>query len=196
MSKVPSSDRLASALSSLKVSTDTTSKTSSKPSKNEEAIESWDDEDDENEAADQAASLPNMPSKHRRNPSDYPNAPPSTPAAMSPTLSSVQAQSFQGIDAAFDSVPITPTSSRTAPSSGRRSDGTVGEDKRPEKSTAVASRLIAAGLGVKAPKRTEEQRAYDKSVRDLERKRKEKEIQDRKKAEEDKEKAKRSVWED
>jgi len=194
MSKVPSSDRLASALSSLKVSTDTTPKSASK-SKNEEVVESWDDENDEDEAADQAASLPSMPSRHKRNPSDYPNAPPSTPAMLSPTLSA-QNHSFQGIDSAFDNVPITPTSTRTTPASGRRSDSTPGEEKRPEKSTAVASRLIAAGLGVKAPKRTEEQRAYDKSVREQERKRKEREIQDRKKAEEDKEKAKRSVWED
>jgi len=197
MSKSPSAERLTSALSGLKVSTsmNSPSKTSAKVSKNEGVVESWDDEDNE-QAVDQTTSLPNMPSKHKRNPSDYPNPPPPTPATMSPTLSAQAAQSFQGIDSAFDDVPITPQSSRTTPAPTRRSDSAAGDEKRPEKSVAVASRLIAAGLGVKAPKRTEEQRAYDKAVREQERKRREKEIQDRKKAEEDKEKAKRSVWED
>lgn len=196
MSKSPSAERLTSALSGLKVSTNNpTNKTSAKASKNEEVVESWDDEDNE-EAVDEASSLPDVPSKHKRNPSDYPNAPPPTPATTSPTMSAQAAQSFQGIDSAFDDVPITPQTSRTTPASTRRNDSAAGEEKRPEKSTAVASRLIAAGLGVKAPKRTEEQRAYDKAMREQERKRKEKEIQDRKKAEENREKAKRSMWED
>ncbi|KAK2932270.1 hypothetical protein FoTM2_006728 [Fusarium oxysporum f. sp. vasinfectum] len=38
-------------------------------------------------------------------------------------------------------------------------------DKRPEKTDAVARRMIAAGLGLKAPKQTEEQRAYQRSAK-------------------------------
>jgi len=60
----------------------------------------------------------------------------------------------------------------------------------------VASRLIAAGLGVKAPKKTEEQRLYEKSIREQERRKKEREIQERKKEEEQRERAKAAVWED
>jgi hypothetical protein len=56
----------------------------------------------------------------------------------------------------------------------------------------VAARLIAGGLGVRAPKRTEEQREYDKALKEKEKRKRE----DEKKAKEDEEKAKRSVWED
>ena len=37
-------------------------------------------------------------------------------------------------------------------------------DKRPEKTTAVAGRMIAAGLGVRAPMRTDEVREFDKAM--------------------------------
>ena len=81
--------------------------------------------------------------------------------------------------------------------SGRDRGGSSGDvDKRPEKSTAVASRLIAAGLGVKAPRRTEEQREYDRAVREQERKRKEREIEERNREKERVERAKAAVWED
>lgn len=68
--------------------------------------------------------------------------------------------------------------------------------RRPEKTDAVARRLIAAGLGIKAPRQTEEQRAYQRSVREQEKKRREeaKAEEERKKAEE--EKAKMAVWDD
>jgi hypothetical protein len=69
-------------------------------------------------------------------------------------------------------------------------------DKRPEKTTAVAGRLIAGALGVRAPRRTEEEREYDKAMREKERKRrneeKEKERLDKERAEE----RRRAVWED
>jgi hypothetical protein len=68
--------------------------------------------------------------------------------------------------------------------------------KRPEKTTATASRLIAAGLGVKAPRRTEAEREYDRIARDAERKRREKEREDARMAEMETEKAKQAVWDD
>jgi len=68
--------------------------------------------------------------------------------------------------------------------------------QRPEKSTAVASRLIAAGIGQKAPRRTKEEREYDAAMRAQERKKRE----DAKAAEERKvvesERMKREVWGD
>ncbi|GAM86068.1 hypothetical protein ANO11243_040780 [Dothideomycetidae sp. 11243] len=69
------------------------------------------------------------------------------------------------------------------------------EDKRPEKSTAVASRLIAAGLGVKAPRRTEEQREYDKAVRAQEKKKKEQKAEEERRRKEDDDKARAAIWE-
>jgi hypothetical protein len=66
--------------------------------------------------------------------------------------------------------------------------------RRPEKTTAAAGRMIAAGLGVKAPKKTEEQRQYDRSVREQEMKRRNKEKQDRERERQDDEKAKAAIW--
>lgn len=65
---------------------------------------------------------------------------------------------------------------------------------RPEKTTAVASRLIAGALGVKAPPRTEEQRAYDRAAKEKETRRRQKEKEDKKLEEKRIEQAKRDVW--
>ncbi|RBR17913.1 uncharacterized protein FIESC28_06352 [Fusarium coffeatum] len=69
-------------------------------------------------------------------------------------------------------------------------------DKRPEKTDAVARRMIAAGLGLKAPKQTEEQRAYQKSVREQEKKKREQEREEEKRRQAETEKAKAAVWDD
>lgn len=81
---------------------------------------------------------------------------------------------------------------------GERSARGAGEagDKRPEKSTAVASRLIAAGLGVKAPRRTEEQREYDRAIRAQEVKRREREREEERRKAEESERAKKAIWDD
>jgi len=67
---------------------------------------------------------------------------------------------------------------------------------RPEKTDAVAKRLIAGALGVRAPKKTEEQKAYDKAIRDKELKRRDMEKEAATKDLADAEKAKRAIWED
>nr|CEG04234.1 unnamed protein product [Fusarium clavum] len=69
-------------------------------------------------------------------------------------------------------------------------------DKRPEKTDAVARRMIAAGLGLKAPKQTEEQKAYQRSVREQERKKREQEREEERKRQAETEKAKAAVWDD
>ena len=69
-------------------------------------------------------------------------------------------------------------------------------NKRPEKTDAVARRMIAAGLGLKAPKQTEEQRAYQKSVREQEKKKREQEREEEKKRQAETERAKAAVWDD
>lgn len=56
--------------------------------------------------------------------------------------------------------------------------------------------MIAAGLGVRQPKKSEENRAYEKAVREKERKRREKEkVEERERVEEG-ERERRSVWEE
>ena len=79
---------------------------------------------------------------------------------------------------------------------GGASSSASTEYKRPEKTDAVARRMIAGALGLKAPKLTEEQRAYDRALREKERKRKEEERERKKKAEEEALKAKQAIWED
>ncbi|KAH7031320.1 uncharacterized protein B0I36DRAFT_363028 [Microdochium trichocladiopsis] len=68
--------------------------------------------------------------------------------------------------------------------------------RRPEKTDAVARRMIASALGVKAPKATEEQRAYDRAVREAEKKKKEEEREAERKRAEETARAKQAVWED
>ncbi|KAG5940778.1 hypothetical protein E4U59_002220 [Claviceps monticola] len=68
--------------------------------------------------------------------------------------------------------------------------------KRPEKTDAVARRMIAAGLGLKAPKQTDEQRAYQRSVREQEKKKREQEKEEEQRRRKASEMAKAAVWED
>lgn len=83
----------------------------------------------------------------------------------------------------------TPPSRTSTPSSDR-------SDRRPEKTNAVAHRLIAGALGVRVPRRTEEQRAYDKAMREQEKKKRDQEREAKKKAEEDAARAKAAIWDD
>ncbi|KMU86238.1 hypothetical protein CIHG_04026 [Coccidioides immitis H538.4] len=66
--------------------------------------------------------------------------------------------------------------------------------RRPEKQTAVASRIISSALGVRA-KRTEEQKAYDRAMFENERRKRERERELARQRREDEEKAKQAVWE-
>lgn len=66
---------------------------------------------------------------------------------------------------------------------------------RPEKQIAVAGRLIAGALGVKAPPKSEEARAYERVIREQEKKRLAKEREGRRVEAEEAERAKRDIWE-
>lgn len=70
------------------------------------------------------------------------------------------------------------------------------DERRPEKTDAVARRLIVAGLGLKAPPQTDEQRAYQKSVREQEKKRRDEGRSEQQQKADASERAKASVWED
>ncbi|KAH8598979.1 hypothetical protein B0O99DRAFT_683711 [Bisporella sp. PMI_857] len=109
--------------------------------------------------------------------SSFPSAPPPTP--ISPSYNSSQT----GFDAPFGYRPESRERER-------------GGGSRPDKTDAVAKRLIAGALGVKAPKRTEEQRAYDRALKEKEIKRREAERERERREEEERERAKRGVWED
>ena len=109
------------------------------------------------------------------------SAPPPTP--ISPTTT--HDQPFPAAGSSAGAPPFSPYDGAGGPA----------ERRRPEKTDAVARRMIASALGVKV-KLTDEQRAYDKAMRDKERRR----IQDekelaRKKAEEAA-KAKQAIWDD
>ncbi|KAK0718233.1 hypothetical protein B0T26DRAFT_741269 [Lasiosphaeria miniovina] len=111
-------------------------------------------------------------------------APPPTP--MSPT---------------YGKRPFSPTTSGPtfelpyeAPNSGLLGGTTA--SARPEKTDAVARRMIASALGMKVPRPNEEQRAYDRAVREKERRRREDEKVREKKREEEALKAKQAVWEE
>lgn len=67
---------------------------------------------------------------------------------------------------------------------------------RPDKTDAMAKRMIAGALGVRAPKRTEEQKAYDKAIKEKEIKRRNTEKEASLRAKEEAERQKAAVWDD
>ena len=71
-----------------------------------------------------------------------------------------------------------------------------GSEKRPEKTASTANRMIAGALGMKAPKKTEEQKQYDNALRQAEMKRKNREKEQRELERLEDEKAKAAVWTD
>lgn len=93
-----------------------------------------------------------------------------------------------------DSAPPLAPSSRPSQWSSPGPQNNEVSQRRPEKQTAVASRIISHALGVRT-KRTEEQRAYDRTVIENERKKRERERELDKQRREEEEKAKQAVWE-
>ncbi|KAF2102927.1 hypothetical protein NA57DRAFT_52471 [Rhizodiscina lignyota] len=212
---------LPSNLSNLHISTAPTAipkaKAKSKPA---DVADSWEDE------ADHDATTPtNDPSTEtsedsspviglsRHSTNFDPHPPPPTPASPSAhTFSYSDLDSHERFPhlaqtTSTNSTPSTPSAQPPSRSVSARSPATgsptasgrstpARPDRRPDKTMATASRLIAAGLGVKAPRRTEAEREYDRVAREAERKRREKEKEEVKRAEEEKQKAKQSVWED
>ncbi|KPI36482.1 uncharacterized protein AB675_2904 [Cyphellophora attinorum] len=151
-----------------------------KSAKSQDVAESWEDEDvdmDTPTASD--AMSPTQPTSSN---GMAPNPPPPTP--ISPA--------GQGYDWSAAGVL---GGGRPQPRDGPGLVSQRGDsDRRPEKTTATASRMIAAGLGVRAPKKTEEQKQYDRAVKEQEIKRKNREKEDRERAQADDERAKAAVW--
>lgn len=162
-------DKVTQSLSnlSLDLSKDN-SKKASKSKKKEVVADSWDD-GDESSASENEQVTPSLASP------TVPSAPPPTP-----------------FNATYGSIPDW----NDAGESGSTSAREVDSSKRPEKTDAVARRMIAASLGLKAPKQTDEQRAYQKSIREQEKKKKEQEREEEQQKRDAIEKAKASVWDD
>lgn len=145
----------------------------------EEVADSWEDEDVSDSDSETAENIDIAQSDSTSGPktptaTPAPSAPPPTP--MSPSYGPGSDWDYRQSGASSTTI-------------SSRSDG-----RRPEKTDAVARRLIAAGLGLKAPKQTEEQKAYQKSVREQERKRKEQEKEIEKNQQTENDKAKAAIW--
>ncbi|KAH0555643.1 hypothetical protein GP486_006414 [Trichoglossum hirsutum] len=156
------------------------SKTGSSTSEKDAAVvESWEDElsageDTETDTLSSTAKTDGLP-----------DAPPPTPA--SPTSSYAWGEEF-----------INPYSVG-GPEGTRNADGGKSPRRpefRPEKTDAMARRMIAGALGVRAPRKTEEGMEYEKAVKERERKKRDQEREARKRAEEDTQRAKAAVWGD
>ncbi|KAK7514538.1 uncharacterized protein IWZ02DRAFT_488353 [Phyllosticta citriasiana] len=189
-----SSSELASSLSNLKLSTDPTildpkpAKKSSGSKINKNIVaDSWEDDLSESSGSDtEIAEDVETTTPHdtlQRQATEGPLAPPPTPASP---LASTPAYDtpYKGIDAQMGAAAAERESGRDVPA------------RRPEKTTAVAARMIAGGLGIRAPRRTEEEREFDRAAREKERKRRERERDQAVLANQKEEAAKKSVWED
>lgn len=167
----------------------------SKPKKEKKnalvVAESWEDEEvssgseagNDNSASDHERELDQDGKNLRGNGQAGTAAPPPTP--MSPTYSS---RPFSPGTTSFD-LPYN-AGAHNGPSSA------AVPGKRPEKTDAVARRMIASALGVKVPKQTEEQKQYDRAMREKERATREREKELQRKKEEEAAKARQAVWED
>jgi len=195
----PKDKELSSSLNKLSFSSKPGSSTSSNPKSSSKSkappkapvADSWDD-DDESSGADTETENENVtpPQElYAAESRDYPAAPPPTPASPSSPYSGRDADSFISPFPYGNGVDLNTVTTGVRESSGRG-------DKRPEKTDAIARRMIAGALGVRAPKKTEEQKAYEKAAVEKESRRKEGEKDAVKKKEAEEKKAREAVWGD
>ncbi|KAL2134778.1 hypothetical protein VTI74DRAFT_10852 [Chaetomium olivicolor] len=186
-------DELSSNLTKLSLKTtelQATPASRSKPTKKSSSpvADSWEDEADDVDNDESPSAETPVAAKTNTGTS----APPPTP--MSPVANTKRPFSPSALSGpGFTIPPFDGTSDY--PDSPQSSSG-GGPSKRPEKTDAVARRMIASALGMKAPRLTEEQRAYDKAMREKERKRREEEKEKERKREEEIAKARQAIWDD
>ncbi|GAB7325310.1 hypothetical protein MBLNU13_g09361t1 [Cladosporium sp. NU13] len=131
-------------------------------------------------------------------PVSTPSPPPPTPASPTvKTKTSAFDSPYQtlppfGMSGSSDDARTGGSAARSQPSPRTTAD----PDKRPEKTTSTAARLIAAGLGQRAPRRTEEERKYDQAMKVQEKKKRDAAKAEEQRKKEELEKAKKSIWED
>lgn len=194
---MPSPDTIASSLGKLKIDDKIKSRKA-------EPAESWEDEVGEEEEEDGSANHNNddnnQEEEDRKNIStpirpNFPGPPPPTPS--SPTEAQkrdLQYQNFGPLSYYDTGTP--PSSSLSRGNSNSGGSGDTPPERRPDKTTAVASRLIAAGLGQRAPKRTPEQREYDQAMKVQEKKKRDKAKAEEEQKRRDTEAAKKAIWDD
>lgn len=179
-------DKVETTLSSLRLTPPSPASKSKKFQDEEDAPDSW-----EEAASDDESSPIPIPSHKRVDSTNVPNPPPSTP--ISPPQGNPFASPSSSIADRF-----APGGFSAAGERGERGErGTRPEpERRQEKTDAVAKRLIAGALGIRAPKKTDEQRAYDRAIREKEMRRRNEEIEKKKREEEEMKRMKAAVWED
>ncbi|UNI13514.1 hypothetical protein JDV02_000253 [Purpureocillium takamizusanense] len=189
-------DEVASSLSKLNIDIEATKKMPAASKRKPQVADSWEDDEDDDDDDDSppgatatasyttAGDLNDEPETPLTSRARVPSPPPPTP--MDPRHAPVPEwdASFRGAD--------WPSPSSSSSSAARD----LPPSRRPEKTDAVARRMIAAGLGLKAPRQTEEQKAYQRSVREQERKRREQDKEQERRRQEDTERAKAAVWDD
>jgi len=158
---------LQSSLNKLSINP-TPSKSSRAFRREKPVADSWEDEEDSGSETDR----PITPQTS----TDLPSAPPPTPISPSHHESFISPYGY--------------SSESLREARGERPSA------RPEKTDAVAKRMIAGALGVKAPKKTDEQRAYDRAIKEKELKRRATEKESAARAQEEAARAKSAVWSD
>ncbi|KAK8011289.1 hypothetical protein PG990_010254 [Apiospora arundinis] len=145
-----SSPNSASTMASMsKLSVDPASANKKSKPKKAPVADSWEDESDSDDGEPSTSTTATAPRS-----ANGVAAPPPTPSTPTYNTDSAPWQSDSN------------NSNNSSSSAGAFSS----EPRRPEKTDAVARRMIASALGVKAPRPTEEQRAYDRALREKERK--------------------------
>jgi len=158
---------LESSLTKLSIDPQPSKSSSAFRKKQQPVADSWEDEEEDDSGSDTDRPITPQTS------ASYPSAPPPTPISPSHHETFISPYGY-GSDSVRE---------------GRR-------EQRPEKTDAVAKRMIAGALGVKAPKKTEEQRAYERAVKEKEIKRRKEEKESAARAKEEAERAKIAVWDD
>ncbi|KAL2159860.1 hypothetical protein VTH06DRAFT_1993 [Thermothelomyces fergusii] len=197
MASQSSKDEVTSNLAKLSLKTTeleavASSKSRTKPRKKDSPVaDSWEDEVDDDDGAppDTEKPTPVATASHAGT-----AAPPPTP--MSPVANASKQRPFSpsAIAGPGFSIPPFDGAGDFSPPSSASPGG--GPSRRPEKTDAVARRMIANALGMRAPKMTEEQRAYDRAVREKEKKRREEEKERQRLREEEIAKARQAIWDD
>ncbi|EUC29767.1 hypothetical protein COCCADRAFT_29212 [Bipolaris zeicola 26-R-13] len=204
--KTPSEEEIAKTLGNLKLSPSHPEKPLKKP-KSKPVADSWDD-DDALSSSDTETETSNSTTKKGKASQQDPQDGKSSPQDALKPLSTTSSHT-DDTDVPPNPPPPTPASPTqfeyphgdnvgySIGSDGPRSrNSPASPDKRPEKTTAVAGRMIAGALGVRAPRRTEEEREYDRVMREKERKRRTEEKEREKREAEAREARKKAVWDD
>lgn len=184
-------------MSGLSLETPKITTTRAPKQKKQPVLDSWEDESSESEHEPPTPTANNGTSTSTSNTPIDPHrlsglgsgfsAPPPTPASPSYKADNMPWQQQQQ----QQSSSIATVSEEQGGGGGGGAD-----EKRPEKTDAVARRMIASALGVRGLRPNEEQRAYDRAVREKERKRREEEREVERRRLEEAEKAKAAIWDD